>query len=119
MTLELHTEREIAEQVADRLERDSVEGRQPMPEARRLSTAALAAALVITAALLLVAGLQLNMLWTLLGGLAVALALFLVVGLPVLAPALMRSREEIEARRQIRDHRPRPRVIDHPSTNPS
>ncbi len=115
------TEKKIAEQVAERLEQTSPEGRQPMPRARRRSTVALGVALLITAVLLLVAGIQLGVLWTLVGGLAVAAAIFLVVGFPVLVPAAMRSREEIAARREVADDAPRPHVIrdPQPSTSPS
>jgi len=115
MTTRTHTdtdEHQIAEQVADRLEHDSVEGRQPMPEVRRVSYAAFAAGLLVTAILLLVAGIQLGIIWTIIGGLAVAFALFLVVGSVVLGPAAMRSREEIKARREVEGQAGSPRVIN-------
>jgi hypothetical protein len=91
---------EIAERVAETLQHESVEGRQPLPPARRVSFAVLGAALILTSVLLLVAGVKLGAGWTLLGGVMVALALFLVAGFPIVTSMMMRLREETSARRR-------------------
>lgn len=97
------TDEAFAERVAEHLEQESPEGRQPMPRARQVSFVVLGVALIATAVLLLVAGIQLGRGWTLLGGVMVALAVFLVAGFPVVTSMMMRMREETTARREVEE----------------